>query len=818
MLSYKIIVINLKKRIDRKNYIINLFSNLNLNSYFFYEAIYGNNIELTLEIKNLFNGNDFSYRKGVIGCALSHYNIWLNLLKDNNNDYYIIFEDDIYINEKLVFLKNFNLTNNYVKTNESLDVLFMGFHKSDNNLNFDDNIDLNFIPFNNNLFNICGAFAYIITKNGANKIINYIHDNKNGIKHGIDYLFKIIPDLNMTMTKPSIIFSKWVQKISDDVDSDIQKDFNCFNIDDFYDYNNYIFYKNLDQINNDVKCYKTNRLQDLFDESEKLDDLSTGFNTLGFFKNKIDSNSLVKSSWFGENDGTYMKLDRKQRVKVICNWTDSKSVCNMWNNQSKGNYIWNNIKLTSDANLIDYYVIINYPNNNQNENMYIPEKTIVFQMEPSCIGQNVNYGTKTWGNWANPNPNIFLEVMCHKKTHNGCQWSIPDTYNELMIEKIDKKYDYVSIICSSKINDPGHIKRIEFLKYNDSLPNDEKIKIDIYGSVNIICPNLSSYKHYLEEHEKGMGLKPYKYYFMAENNQEHNYISEKLWEPIVSECLCFYYGAPNVSDYINPLAFIPIDLNDLEGTYKIMKNAIENDLWSQRIDIIKQEKYKVLNYYNFFPTVERIICKDLWKNNILSIINSTKIIIISNKNKYKQLNHKIIPFIKNMEYFNITIEIYNYCNNLHEKNLNKNENTNDLIDIYMYINNNHNYENYLIIEDNMCLISSINNLFNHILYLPYNYDVCQLYDIATSDATSDTTKKIITTKQHNSLYYYVKKYFFKCNGVHIISKKGIEKILKYYDDIDICCNSNLFYNCYENINDFNFYVTNNNKNQLFNLS
>ena len=820
MSSYKIIVINLKKRIDRKSYIIDLFSRLNLKSYTFYEAIDGNNLELTLDIKNLFYGNDFSYRKCFIGCALSHYNIWLNLLKDNNNDYYIIFEDDIYINENLDFLKNFNLINDYVKNNESLDVLFMGFHKSNNNLNFDDNLDLNFIPFDNNLFNICGAFAYIITKNGSNKIINYIHHNNNdikhGIKHGIDYLFKIIPDLNMTMTKPSIILSKWVQKISDNVDSDIQKDFNCFNIDTFYDYNNYIFYKNLDQINNDIKYYKTNRLQDLFDECEKLDDLSDGFNTLGFFKNRIESKTLVKSSWFNENDGIYIKLDRKQRVKVICNWTDSKSVCNMWNNQSKGNYTWNNIKLTSDTDLIDYYVIINYPNPNPNYNneKYIPEKTIVFQMEPSCIGQNVNYGTKTWGIWANPDPNNFLEVMCHKKTHNGCQWSIVDTYTQLMTEEIEKKYDYISIICSSKTNDPGHLKRIEFLKYNDSLPNDEKIKIDIYGSVNKICPNLSSYKYYLEEHEKGMGLKPYKYYFMAENNQEYNYITEKLWEPIVSECLCFYYGAPNASDYINPLAFIPVDLNNLEETYKIMKNAIENDLWSQRIDIIKQEKYKVLNYYNFFPTIERIICKDLWKNNILSIIKSTKIIIISKKYKNEQLNHKIIPFIKTMEYFNIYIEIYNCCTNLQENNFNKNENTYKLIDIYRYITNKSNYENYLIIDDNMCLISSINNLFNHILFLPYNYDVCQLYDIATSDAP----KKIIITKQYNSLYYYVKKYFFKCNGVHIISKEGIKKILKYYNNIDICCNSELFYNCYENINDFNFYVTNNNKNQLFKLS
>jgi len=766
MSSYKIIVVNLKKREDRKNDIINLFSELNLYPYFFYEAVDGNKIELTLEIKNLFDGNDFKYRKGVIGCALSHYNIWLDLLNDKTHDYYIIFEDDIYINKNIDFLKNFELCKDYIKKNELIDLLFMGFHKSNQNLNFDNNSygNINFIPFEYNLFNIGGSFSYIITKNGANKIIDYIH--KNNIKHGIDYMFKIIPDFNIIMTKPSIILSEWMQKLTDNVDSDIQKDFNCFNINFLYDYNNYIFYKGYDQINNDIKYYRTDRLQDLFIECNKLDDLSDGFNTLGFFKNKIDKDRecLVKSAWFGENDGIFIKLDRTQRVKILCNWTDSNTLCNIWNNQSKGNYTWNNIKLTSDNNLIDYYVIINYPNQNEytmNLSKEIIQKTIVFQMEPTCNQHNNNWGTKTWGEWANPDPNKFLEVMSHKKTHNGCQWSIPDTYHKLMTEQINKKYDFISIICSSKMNDPGHLKRIAFLNYNDNLPNDQKIKIDIYGSVNKVCPNLSTYKRYLEDNEKGKGLKPYKYYFMAENNQEHNYITEKLWEPIVSECLCFYWGALNLSNYINPLAFIPIDLDNLEETHKIMKNAIENDLWSQRINIIREEKYKVLNYYNFFPTVERIICKDLWKDKILSIVNTTKIIIIM-KNETNRLNYKIIPFIKTMEYFNISIKIYN---------------NNNFSFIDMQENNS--FCNFLIVEDNMCLISSINNLFNHILYLPDNYDICQLYL-----KESESNKEIIITKQFNSLYYCVKKYYFKYYNSYIISKKSIEKILKNEDELN----------------------------------
>lgn len=783
MSEYKIIVLNLKRREDRKNNIIKLFSNVKLEKYDFYEAIDGNNIEFTLEFKNLFNGNDFGYRKGVIGCALSHYNIWLNLLADNN-DYYIIFEDDISIKDNDNFINNFNKTKEYVENNIDLDVIFLGFHKSNNNLDFDNILDenINYISFDNKLFNICGAFAYIITKNGAKKIIEYIH--KNGIKHGIDYLFKIIPNLNMTMIKPSIILSDWVKQLSDNVDSDIQKNFNNFNENSIIDYNNFIFCKGFDQINNDIKYLKSNSMQDLINESNNLDDLSDGFNTLGFLKTRIYKEELIKSNWFNENDGTFIKLNRTQRVKILGNWTDSKTLCNAWNKQSKGNYTWNNIKLIDDDNLIDYYIIINYPNNFQNN--YIPEKTIVFQMEPSCIDRDVNWGSKTWGIWSKPDKNKFLEVASHNNTYNACEWSISDTYHKLSTDKIEKKYNYLSIICSSKKNDPGHLKRIAFLEYNDKLEDCDKIKIDIYGSVNKISPNLSTYKRYLEDFEKGDGLKPYKYYIMAENNREYNYITEKLWEPIVSECLCFYWGAPNLSDYINPLAYVAIDLDDLEGTYNIIKNAIDNDLWSQRIDIILQEKYKILNYYNFFPNVERIICKDLWKNKILSIISNTKIIIL--QKNINNLNHIIIPFIKTMEYFNISVSTHQLTHQLTHQSIK-----------HIFEDN---YQNYLIIEDNYSLITSINNLFNHILYLPNNYDTCYLYH----------SEKIIITKQYNSLYYFVKKYLFKNYGPYIVSKKGIEKILNMEENID-----NSIYQCYNNINDFNLYISSY-SNPLFSLT
>ena len=68
-------IINLKKRTDRKQNVKTQLDKLGIYNYEFYEAINGYEIEESEkigEIQQLFRNNDFLYKKGVIGCALSH--------------------------------------------------------------------------------------------------------------------------------------------------------------------------------------------------------------------------------------------------------------------------------------------------------------------------------------------------------------------------------------------------------------------------------------------------------------------------------------------------------------------------------------------------------------------------------------------------------------------------------------------------------------------------------------------------------------------------------------------------------------------------
>jgi GR25 family glycosyltransferase involved in LPS biosynthesis len=369
----------------------------------------------------------------------------------------------------------------------------------------------------------------------------------------------------------------------------------------YINFDGYTFYRNKDSSGNDMNFIPNKPVEDLKKICDS-DPACEGFNTLGFMKNKIKHERDFINLGTSYFDGLYVK-NKRFRVKMICNWCSSKDLCDEWNRMSKGNYRWNDIEITWDDKNIDFYVIINKP---MGDEYYIPERTIIFHMEPWCYDEKQKWGVKTWGQWANPDESKFLQVRSHKKFYNNGFWQLGLTYNDLKTISIEKT-KLLSTICSSKYFDPGHIKRIDFLKYIEN-KNDDVVTIDIYNQDNE--HNFKSYKGPHPKNNKEYGILPYKYYFMPENNEEKNFMTEKIWEPLLTETLCFYWGCPNLSEYIDPRAYIQLDLNDFEKSFQIIKTAIINNEWEKRIEFIRMEKQKVLEYFNFFPTLERIIKHD----------------------------------------------------------------------------------------------------------------------------------------------------------------------------------------------------------------
>jgi hypothetical protein len=218
-------------------------------------------------------------------------------------------------------------------------------------------------------------------------------------------------------------------------------------------------------------------------------------------------------------------------------------------------------------------------------------------MEPYVFDMTKNWGVKTWGEWASPDPTAFMKVFQHKDHLNIVQWQVSPPVNICS----DKKMNKIMCILSNKLFDEGHQRRVHFLKKLEEL-NILSDEIHVYGR-----DNYHSLRSYMGVTDNKIEYYNYKYVFSCENNSEKNYATEKIWEPILFECLCFYWGCPNLEDYIDSQAFVRLPLDNFNECVSILSRAINEDWWSQRIDIIRKEKQKILNELGFFPRLKKII-------------------------------------------------------------------------------------------------------------------------------------------------------------------------------------------------------------------
>ena len=593
-------VVNLLRRTDRKEATEVMLEKAGFqeNEYEFFEAVDGKNLILTDEINQLFLGNDFGSRRGFIGCAMSHYALWKQLLDDKDNEYYTILEDDNTVAD------DFKAKLESVKADlVSKDIVFLGYTTRDphirNTIMETPAVALDLSKY------VGGTFGYVITKSGAQILVDYIA--KHGIKHGIDYLMKITPNMRYYSVQPHIVFSEWIMSDAKQGDSDIQIDQSSLPITIKLNKDDWVFYEGVDSGGGDIGRISNSNIDNIMKEAQYKTGCA-GFNTLGYLKSHIRF-PLIKSPWLTSPGGIYIKKSYKPltRIKMLCNWCSSHDLCKEWLKMTKGSYQWNDIEITWTDDNIDYYVIINKP---RAGDKYEANKTIIFHMEPWCSDPQQNWGVKSWGEWAKPDPAKFLQVRSHDKFLNTAFWQVSWTYTDFKTREINKSTDLqgiVSSICSSKYYDPGHKKRIDFLKYIESrMAEKDAVKVHVFNEDNE--HGFATYQGKARPFvDKEKGLMPYKYYFMCENNAETNFVTEKLWEPILCEALCFYWGCPNVADHVDPMAYVVLDMNDFEAAYNTMNAAIKMNLWEERLPYIKAAKQRILEEQGFFPVLEQAL-------------------------------------------------------------------------------------------------------------------------------------------------------------------------------------------------------------------
>jgi GR25 family glycosyltransferase involved in LPS biosynthesis len=158
---------------------------------------------------------------------MSHIKLWQKLVVDDENKSYIIYEDDVEFAENYTW----KLYSVLEKITFDWDMLFLG-HLVRYELQTDHRVENNELPNWEMMSDYIvpertswvGMASYIISKRGAQKLLDYIE--KNGVGYGIDYLVQLqFPDLLRAYgVRPMLNFAEYASPLNPNVefDTDIQ--------------------------------------------------------------------------------------------------------------------------------------------------------------------------------------------------------------------------------------------------------------------------------------------------------------------------------------------------------------------------------------------------------------------------------------------------------------------------------------------------------------------------------------------------------------------------------------------------------------------
>lgn len=231
-IKMKTYVLNLDKRLDRWEKFKNKAIDLKNFNYERFSSIDGSKLKSTPQLQRIFDGNDYNMRVGLVGCAMSHIKLYIELLY-SDYDVFCIFEDDIDFTPR--FDKKLLHVYNQIKITD-WDILLLGNHLYLQYITEDvyNKIKMPFIEKWDKITSLSksvgGTGGYLISKKGAQKLLDII--NKNGMSNGIDTVQqKFADELNIFYANPHLIYSECYRpEIGIKVDSDIQYNFDSLTV------------------------------------------------------------------------------------------------------------------------------------------------------------------------------------------------------------------------------------------------------------------------------------------------------------------------------------------------------------------------------------------------------------------------------------------------------------------------------------------------------------------------------------------------------------------------------------------------------------
>lgn len=239
----------------------------------------------------------------------------------------------------------------------------------------------------------------------------------------------------------------------------------------------------------------------------------------------------------------------------------------------------------------DYHMVVNCLHPDDKTQVPEGKNTLIFSMEPSYNRGHLDPKYLSRGRSIN---------------RNLLEWHLSKV---LPSEEIVKTKD-LSAIVSGEDRLEGHQKRNKFIEYIDDI-----YTYDLFGKRE---RSLVNYRGSLKD--KDDGVYPYRYHLVMENGREMGYFTEKLLDGILGECLIFYYGAPDIAEWMDIRALIPIDIDDPYNSYNTIAKSIESDEYTKRLPFIRQAKKRLLSL-TIYPTVYRLLSGNQHPEILTLVVN-----------------------------------------------------------------------------------------------------------------------------------------------------------------------------------------------------
>ncbi len=225
--------------------------------------------------------------------------------------------------------------------------------------------------------------------------------------------------------------------------------------------------------------------------------------------------------------------------------------------------------------------------------------TLLVTTEPSTIksygkayASQFGYVLTSQEEWALPHSGrIFSQPALQWFYGLGLESGLR-SYDDMVAHPPLEKTKMIGTVCSVK--QQKHTLHNQRYQFTQSL-RGRFPEMDVYGR-GVIPMN-----------DKAQSLDDYRYHIAIENFIGPHHWTEKLSDSFLGVTLPFYSGATNAAEYFPENSFIPIDIMDLDASTETIKQALQDNLFEKRLPDILEARRRVLEEYNFFPVIARII-------------------------------------------------------------------------------------------------------------------------------------------------------------------------------------------------------------------